>query len=70
MSLSSLCKEAYDRDGYGAVFELVHEAEPMRAWHMCDPCEMITPTDDDKTCLVCWSVKTEDNLKEAWCSVG
>lgn len=55
-TLSERCYEIYEKDGYTGVFDYVSKTEPDRHWFYCEPCEMKTPFDDDRSCLVCASL--------------
>jgi hypothetical protein len=50
----------YEEGGQYAVYDWVRENRPAWPWTRCEPCEDITPTDDDGDCAVCATPKEKE----------
>jgi len=59
--LSRICQKLYEKDGQSAVFDFILDTHPHITWEWCEPCEIDSPVDSDKTCLVCASPTEKEN---------
>lgn len=52
--LYATCATIYADKGQGAVMEYIEQNHPEIIWSWCDPCDCLSPIDDN-ACLVCAS---------------